>query len=137
MYVNDIYAYIGKCSNIEKALEAASTYKGFILLLKYDESIVKRIKPAYINALVLSNDHLLHAKNLALEMLCLIANTFNIKDAIDLLKPNKELIIISNGINNIKDFAELNNIELEKSIELDLDLDIAFEMAYKEVEKGL
>ncbi len=103
----------------------------FILLMKSDEKLVKRLLPAYVNACVRYEEGETRARSLAMEMLLFVSGTMRTDKAIKEFgaSDNSGFILFGSNKSILKDFVRKTKIKLEKEYKLELDLDISGEVA--------
>lgn len=112
-------------SILEKAADFSSG--GFVLLLKRDEKLLKRLIPAYINAKIRNADNEMRAKTLPMEMLLFVSGTMRTDKAIkeNGASDNKMFIAFTDNRKRFGNFALQNNIKIIKEYVLDFSKDIA------------
>ena len=97
-----------------------------ILLIKYDESLIGRLVPAYANALARKNWGGMKANSLEKEMLLFVAHTLNVNEAIRKAgMAHGRNILFSNSNDIAMEFSISENLNTEKEIRLSLDIEAA------------
>lgn len=105
--------------------------RNFILLMKKDEKLIKRLLPAYVNACVRYVEGETRARSLAMEMLLFVSGTMRTDKAIKEsgASDNSGFILFWSNKSILKDFVRKAKIKLGKEYKLELDLDVSGKVA--------
>ncbi len=132
----ELFCYKCKCDNISELIDIASKER-FLLVVNDTKEIRDKLINAYLEAFILERDNSLHAKNIALEVICLLANTFNIKEAIEKVVPKNgnDFLVVSDDIESIEKILHL--CKEKKEIKLEFNIEYGSDISNLEIEKGL
>jgi hypothetical protein len=113
----------------------ASKGKEFVLLLDNKDKLVKRVLPAFMNAVIRVGDRIARSDSMRMEMLLLLCGTMKIDKAIkDCGAKNPEnFLLFSTSSELLNRFAKKNRIRVLRKINLELDAKTAGEVAMTEL----
>ena len=111
--------------------------RGFVQLLDYDEKMLPRLLPAYLNARLRERDSIMRTSAAAMEMLLFVAGNTNITKAIGAcgIKNGNSFLVFATDKENFDEFASQADLKSTKRIALKFDEDAAQEVARLAVEK--
>ena len=118
--VNDMITWIEGNTNGEQ----------FVQIFRHDEAIIDLLLPAYLNAVERYKWGMLRTKDLAHEMLALVARTFDMHKAISSFgaDSNSEFIAFAAGGPIFEKFSKENSVKAIKEYKLALSEDAASEI---------
>ncbi|MDE1860895.1 MAG: hypothetical protein KGH72_04240 [Candidatus Micrarchaeota archaeon] len=119
---------------IEKS-KRCSQGKSFVLLADYNEKLVRRLAPAYLNALLRHDDSSMRSSSIQIEMLLLLAGTMKINDAIRIAgaKKAERFIAFATDRGILSKFLKMTRSKIKKPLPLELYPDEAEEVAMSEI----
>ena len=119
----DMHGLVKRAASLPKREE-------LILLLKDDETLIYKLLPAYLNAVVRKRESVMRAKNLTTEMMLLVAGTMQISKAMECCaaKDSKRFIVFASGSALLKKFTG-TGVMVAKKLPLDFDGDVAEKIA--------
>lgn len=109
------------------ASKGISKDQNFILLLKKDESLLKRFLPSYLNASLRISENCSKSDSLRMEILLFIAGTLRVEKAIKECGASDKsgFIVFANSRSLINKFAKETQSVIAKTYSLRFDLDAA------------
>lgn len=112
---------------------AATDKKNLIELFDYKEEVVKRLLPAYVNAVVRSDGETMRSGSIGKEMLQLVSGEKNISDAIERYGINDagEFLVFATSRGSLEHFLTRSRAKVIKRYDLQLDYKISEQMAAK------
>ncbi len=113
-------------SGLEDLLDSArklSRGDEFVLLLKDDEAIARRVLPAYLNAYIRHKEGHARSESLQMETLLFIAGTFKIGDAIRMcgVRDTGSFLLVCSGRELARRYARTNKVKIGKEHRLVMD----------------
>ncbi len=121
-------------ASVEELVAASgSLSKGeeFVLLVRAEESFIKRLLPAFVNAHLRYAEKSMRADSLQKETLLFIAGTMNIRNAIKAsgIRSNSRFVVFASGEAAFSSFVKKSGSEVIKKYGLVLDPAVASEVA--------
>ena len=125
------------CSSAKSTEELVSISKKhskkgtFVVLLDMDETLLKRLLPAYLNAYARFNEGGMRSNDIGIEIMLFLAGSMNISSAIRKVgaKSGKAFIAYSNSSKALASFVKKTSCRIVKKYALKFDCSIAGEVA--------
>lgn len=111
--------------------KAASKGESFILLLEYDKGTVKRLLPAYLNAVVRFKDGIARAASIQMEMIVFACGDTDIRKALDKIgiRSADRFLLFATDEAVLKKFTDSVKQKTLERLVLTFDLDAAGEVS--------
>ncbi|MGC8479062.1 MAG: hypothetical protein ACP5M9_00090 [Candidatus Micrarchaeia archaeon] len=121
-----LYAFKGSSKKeASKLIELAvklSDNNSFVILLEYNEKLIPKIIPAYLNAILRLKENCMRSDFVYKEILILLSDYKDIGNALkdSTVKNPKNLLVVTNSMEKLNNFLKNGTVEDIKKIELQL-----------------